>query len=58
VALISAALEPFAEQLRSALSDSQILLNGEKAFRLDQGDPSGEVLLLRQALAAGSSREG
>jgi len=58
VALISAALEPFAEQLRSALPDSQILLNGEKAFRLEQGDPSAEVLLLRQALAAVSTREG
>jgi hypothetical protein len=58
VALISAALEPFADQLRSALSDSHLLLNGEKAFRLDQGNPSGEGLLLRQALAAVSTREG
>jgi len=58
VALISAALEPFAQQLRLELSDSQILLNGEKAFRLDQGNPSGEALLLGQALAAVSTREG
>jgi hypothetical protein len=57
VALISAGLEPFAEQLRSELPDSQILLNGEKAFRLEEADGSGEVLLLRRALAAGASRE-
>jgi hypothetical protein len=58
VALIAAALEPFATQLRSALSDSQILLNGAKAFRLDREEPSLEVLLLRRALAPESFREG
>jgi len=57
VALISAALEPFAEQLRSELPDSRILLNGAKAFRLEPGDSSGEVVLLRQALAASASRQ-
>jgi hypothetical protein len=58
VALIAASLEPFAVQLRSELSDSQILLNGAKAFRLDQGEASVEALLLRRALAPEPFEEG
>ena len=51
VVLISAALEPFAAQLRSELPDSQLILNGDKAFRCEPGDPPGDILLLQQALA-------
>jgi len=58
VALISAHLEPFAEQLRAALPDCKILLNGERAFRLEPGDPSGQISLLQQALAPEAAREG
>jgi hypothetical protein len=57
VALISRELEAFAGQLRSALPDSQLILNGEKAFRLEPGDPQGQILLLLQALAAGAVRQ-
>jgi hypothetical protein len=58
IALIAAELEPFAAQLQSELSLSQILLNGEKAFRLEQAEPSTEVLLLRRALASEAFEEG
>ena len=52
VALLSAVLEPFAAQLRSALPDCKIILNGEQAFRLESGDSSGQIAILRQALTS------
>jgi hypothetical protein len=57
IAVISRELEPFAGQLRSGLPDSRLILNGEKAFRLEPGGPPGEILLLQQALAAGALRQ-
>jgi len=57
IALISAVLQPFAEQLRSLLPDSKIILNGGRAFRLEPGAPSGEARLLRQALTAEAAPE-
>jgi hypothetical protein len=57
VALLSAVLEPFAAQLRSALPDCKIILNGEQVFRLESGDSSGQIAILRQALTAESARE-
>jgi hypothetical protein len=57
VVLISAHLEPFVQQLRSALPDCKIILNGEKAFCLEPGDPSGAIALLRYALTPESVRE-
>jgi hypothetical protein len=57
VALLSAVLEPFAAQLRSALPDCKIILNGEQAFRLESGDSSGQIAILRQALASEPARE-
>jgi hypothetical protein len=57
VALISAHLEPFAQQLRSALPDCKILLNGDKAFRFELGDPSGQISLLQRALLSEPARE-
>ena len=57
VVLISAHLEPFAVQLRLALPDSRIIMNGERAFRLEPGDSAGQILLLRQALTPEAIRE-
>lgn len=55
VALISAMLEPFAGQLSRQLPDCRILLNAEKAFRLDAQPGREEALLLQKALAVEAS---
>jgi hypothetical protein len=57
VALLSVVLEPFAAQLRSALPECKIILNGEQAFRLESGDSSGQIAILRQLLTSEPARE-
>jgi hypothetical protein len=56
--LIAAMLEPFVSQLTAQLTDSRMILNEGKAFRLDNingGDRAKETMLLRKALATHAS---
>ena len=52
VVLISALLESFVEQLREQLKDCRIILNEERAFRLDGAEGREEAELLRRVLAS------
>ena len=56
-ALVSGMLEPFAEQIRTALPDCRIVWNAGRSFHLADGG-SGEAQRLRKALAGEGFMDG
>jgi hypothetical protein len=55
LALISGMLEPFVSELGQQLPGCQIVLQADRAFRLDSGEAAAESLALRKALALETS---